>query len=49
VPAFALRLAFGEVTSVLLEGQPAVPGRLQSLGFEFKYPDVESALRDLLR
>lgn len=48
VPAFALRLAFGEVSDVLLEGQPAVPSRLQSLGFEFQYPDVESALRDLV-
>ncbi|HSJ56261.1 MAG TPA: TIGR01777 family oxidoreductase [Anaerolineae bacterium] len=48
LPAFALRLAFGEVSDVLLKGQAATPDRLQALGFEFKYPDVDSALRDLV-
>jgi uncharacterized protein len=49
LPGFALRLAFGEVSSVLLEGQRAVPRRLLDLGFRFRYPDAESALRDLLK
>jgi uncharacterized protein (TIGR01777 family) len=49
VPAFALRLAFGEVASVLLEGQRAVPRRLSELGFTFRFPDAEPALRDLLK
>ncbi|MBN1657554.1 MAG: TIGR01777 family oxidoreductase [Anaerolineae bacterium] len=48
LPAFALRLAFGEVSDVLLTGQAAVPDRLQELGFEFKYPNVELALRELV-
>jgi uncharacterized protein (TIGR01777 family) len=48
VPAFAIKLAFGEVTSVLLEGQRAVPRRLLDLGFAFRFPDAEAALRDLL-
>jgi len=48
VPGFAMRLAFGEVAGVLLEGQRALPQRLLDLGFEFRFPDAESALRDLL-
>lgn len=49
VPAFAMRLAFGEVSSVVLEGQRAVSKRLLDLGFTFRFPDAESALRDLLK
>jgi uncharacterized protein (TIGR01777 family) len=49
VPGLALKLAFGEVSGVLLEGQRAVPQRLLDLGFEFRFPNAEAALRDLLR
>ena len=48
VPSVALKLAFGELSSVLLTGQPAVPQRLLDLGFEFQFPTAEAALRDLL-
>jgi uncharacterized protein (TIGR01777 family) len=48
VPGFALRLAFGEVSGVVLEGQRAVPQRLLDLGFGFRFPDAEAALEDLL-
>lgn len=48
VPEFALRLAVGQVSEVLLEGQRAVPRRLLELGFSFRFPDLEGALRDLL-
>jgi hypothetical protein len=49
LPGFAMKAAFGEVSSVLLEGQRAVPERLEHLGFVFRFPDAEDALRDLLR
>jgi uncharacterized protein (TIGR01777 family) len=49
IPGFALKLAFGEVASVLLEGQRALPKRLQELGFEFRFPTAEAALKDLLQ
>jgi uncharacterized protein (TIGR01777 family) len=49
IPGFALRWTFGEVTTVLLKGQRAVPERLLALGFAFRFPDVTSALRDLLK
>jgi uncharacterized protein (TIGR01777 family) len=49
VPGFALKLAFGQVASVLLEGQRAVPRRLLDLGFEFRFATAKAALKDLLR
>jgi uncharacterized protein (TIGR01777 family) len=48
VPAFALRLALGELSTVVLDGQRAVPRRLQDLGFGFQFPRLKAALRDLL-
>ncbi len=48
IPAFALRLLFGEMATVLLDGQRAIPRRLVQLGFTFQFPEAEPALRDLL-
>jgi len=47
-PALALRLALGEMATVVLDGQRAVPRRLLDLGFTFRFPEAEAALRDLL-
>lgn len=44
VPAFALQLLFGEMASILLNGQRAIPTRLQQAGFTFHYPTVDAAL-----
>ncbi len=49
VPAFALRLLFGEGADFLLTGQFVLPKRLLEAGFAFRYPDPESALRAILR
>jgi uncharacterized protein len=46
-PAFALRLAVGELADALLTGQRVMPAKAQALGFTFRYPDVDSALRAL--
>lgn len=48
VPGFAMRLALGEAASLVLDGQRALPKRLLELGFEFRFPELEGALRDLL-
>lgn len=46
VPAFAARLAFGELAdATLLTSQRVEPARLRAAGFEFKYPDLEGSLR----
>jgi uncharacterized protein (TIGR01777 family) len=44
-PAFPLRLALGEMSSALLEGQRVVPARAAALGFEFRYTTIDDALR----
>lgn len=49
VPAFALAAAFGEAAATVLDGQRAAPARLLGLGFTFRFPEAEAALRDLLR
>lgn len=48
-PAFALRLALGEIAdSLLLVSQRVYPTKLQRLGYRFLYADLESALRAVL-
>lgn len=47
-PSFALKMLFGEMSTVLLDGQRAVPSRLQEAGYEFVFPEAVAALRDLL-
>ena len=49
MPAFAARLAFGEMADeMLLVSQRVMPKRLNAAGFQFKYPGLESALRHYL-
>ncbi len=48
VPKFALKLLFGQASSVLLDSQRVLPKRAIELGFGFRFPDLKSALRDLL-
>ena len=50
MPAFAARLAFGEMAKdLLLSSQRAQPGKLQNSGFQFRHPELEGALRELLK
>lgn len=49
VPGFAMRLLLGEMSTLVLDGQKAVPVRLQSSGYKFKYEHFEPALVDLLK
>lgn len=48
VPEFAMRAALGEVADLALKGRRVSCEKLQSTGFEFKFPKLEPALRDLL-
>ncbi len=46
MPAFAARLAFGEMADeMLLSSQKVLPKKLAAMGFEFKYPALEDAMR----
>jgi hypothetical protein len=49
LPGPMLRIALGEFANVFLEGQCAVPKRLLSLGFSFRFPGLDGALEDLLQ
>jgi uncharacterized protein (TIGR01777 family) len=48
IPGFLMRMAFGEVSTVVLDGQRVLPKRLLDAGFEFRYALLEDALRNLL-
>ena len=48
LPGIFFKLLFGEMSTVLLDGQKVIPMRLMTDGFTFHFPDAESALRDLL-
>ena len=47
VPAFALRLALGDMSSILLEGSAASSQRLRGTGFIYRYECLEDALKEL--
>ncbi|MCF8042784.1 MAG: TIGR01777 family oxidoreductase [Desulfarculaceae bacterium] len=48
-PGFAVRLAMGEMGSVVLTGQRVIPQALTRAGFSFQFPELEGALRDLVK
>jgi uncharacterized protein (TIGR01777 family) len=48
IPAFALRLLYGDMAVIVTEGQRAVPRRALDLGYAFAHPDLDEALRSAL-
>ena len=49
-PAFAMRLALGEMAEeLLLSGQRVVPKKLSEAGFGFQFPTIDKALEKILR
>lgn len=46
-PSFALKLALGEKSVLVLEGQQVLPKVLQDNGFTFSFPTLESALKNI--
>jgi NAD dependent epimerase/dehydratase family enzyme len=42
-----LKLMFGELSTLLLDGQKVLPHVLLTHGFQFKYPTIDQALSDL--
>ncbi len=48
VPAWAMKLLFGEMAELLLTGQRVMPVRLQQAGFHFRYPTLDKALKETL-
>ncbi len=49
MPAFAARIAFGEMAdALLLASTRVVPARLEAAGYRFRHPGLEGALRHLI-
>lgn len=49
VPSFGIKLLFGEMgETLLLEGNRVLPKKMEELGFEFDYPNLEDAIRHVL-
>lgn len=49
VPELALKLVFGEMSTILLASQNVIPEALMQSGYTFRHPGLESALRNLLQ
>ncbi len=49
VPAFVMKLILGERASIILQGNKVSCEKIIREGFNFKYPDLESALKILIR
>lgn len=47
VPAWFFKLIFGEMAGILLNGSRVSSEKIVNEGFEFKYPEIEKALKDL--
>ncbi|MBA3508474.1 MAG: DUF1731 domain-containing protein, partial [Thermoleophilaceae bacterium] len=45
VPAFAIKALYGEMAAIVTTGVRAVPARLEELGYAFRRPGLDDALR----
>mgnify|MGYP001076065395 CR=1 FL=1 len=48
IPAIFFKLLFGEVATVVVDGQRVLPARLSRTGYAFRFPEAEAAIRNLL-
>jgi uncharacterized protein (TIGR01777 family) len=48
VPRIALKLLYGDMEQLVTTGQRAVPKRALELGYAYRHPDLDEALRDAL-
>jgi uncharacterized protein (TIGR01777 family) len=48
-PAFALKLALGEMSAVVLDSSRVMPTKLQEIGYEFNFAEVEAAIKDIMK
>ncbi|MGZ5006533.1 MAG: TIGR01777 family oxidoreductase [Methylobacter sp.] len=49
VPAWLLKIALGEMSTLVLGGQRVIPERLSAQGFKFQYEELDAALNEALR
>jgi hypothetical protein len=44
----AVKLLYGEMAEIVTTGQRAIPAKLRELGYTFRHPEIEPALKDVL-
>jgi NAD dependent epimerase/dehydratase family enzyme len=49
VPGFVMKVAMGESSTMILEGQRVIPQKLTTAGFSFDFPSIDEALRETYR
>jgi uncharacterized protein len=47
VPALAVRILYGEAATIITRGRAVLPQKLRRAGFQFRYPQIEEAFRDV--
>jgi uncharacterized protein (TIGR01777 family) len=47
VPGFALKLVLGEMAAMVLGGNRVSSQKIQKAGFEFEFPELKAALKDI--
>ena len=47
VPSFLLKILFGKMSAIILEGSRVSPGKIISTGYSFVFPNLENALKNL--
>jgi hypothetical protein len=49
VPGFAIRALYGGMAKLVIEGQHAIPRRTLELGYAYRHPELDEALRSALQ
>lgn len=49
VPGFVMKVAMGESSTMILEGQRVIPQKLTTAGFSFEFPSIDEALSEIYR
>jgi len=49
LPAFLLKMLFGEMSDMILKGSRISPEKIINAGFKFSYDNLDDALADLLK
>jgi len=49
VPGFAMKLLLGEMADMITTGQRVIPKKAEELGYTFRFPTSEQAIRQILR
>jgi len=47
VPSFTLKILFGKMSGILLDGSRVSADKIISAGYKFEFPDIETALKNL--